>query len=183
MHLLDLNFKCLQLLLVIIIWELEINLITLFWLSVDIVKVTIPSDSASKVHVLFHYCSTFGMNSAEVCVLKESNNVSFSSFLEGYKCLRLKSELMVNITNKCANESLKWSTRKQTFDVFLIALNLTEHNCTLLVPDFSFFASLDSTFSWSSLLNGLALAHHLLLFGIQDFLRLLVISDGFSCYS
>ncbi len=81
MHFLDSQFELLHLLLVIIIWKLEINLVAFLRISVDIVKVAIASDSTSKVHVLLHYSGTFGVNGAEIRVLEKGDDVRFSCFL------------------------------------------------------------------------------------------------------
>jgi hypothetical protein len=53
------------------------------------------SDSSSKVHIFAHHSDPSSMNSAEVNIFKESDNVGLGSFLERLKGGGLESEFAV----------------------------------------------------------------------------------------
>lgn len=62
--------------LIVMVWKLDELLITSLGHVINIVVVGIATDSPSEVHVLLHYCHAVSMNSTEVGILEDSNEVS-----------------------------------------------------------------------------------------------------------
>jgi hypothetical protein len=59
------------------------------------------------VNILGHYSYTFGVDRAEVRVLKEAYEISFGTFLQGlYRC-SLKAEIGLEVLSNLANEALE----------------------------------------------------------------------------
>ena len=82
-HASNLGLDSLHLLRVCRVGKLQEYLITGLWLHVTVVSVPVSSDPSSKVHVLLLNSHSLGVNGAQVGVLKQSDEVCLSGFLDG----------------------------------------------------------------------------------------------------
>ena len=67
--------------------QLEEDLITCLGLQVSEVVHPVTADSPGKFHVLFHDSHSFGMDGAEIRVLKDTDNVGLGRLLKSVQCL------------------------------------------------------------------------------------------------
>ncbi len=70
------------------------------------------------------------MNGTEVGVFKETNKVSFSSFLEGKDSTALESEFLLEIVSNFSNKSLEWELSDQELGRLLVFSDFTKSNCS-----------------------------------------------------
>ena len=75
------------------VWKRDVltHIPVVFWESS--VKVFFASDSSSKSHVFLLNGNSVGVNAAQVGIFKYSNEISFSSLLEGDESLSLESHI------------------------------------------------------------------------------------------
>ena len=67
------------------------------------------SDAAGKLDILGHDSDTLGMNCAQISILKDPYEMSFSRFLQGNKSSRLPSVFSAqSVTLDFSYESGKW---------------------------------------------------------------------------
>ena len=64
----------------------------------SVVEMSVSSDSPGESHVFFLDRNSVGMNAAQVSIFKDTNEVSFSGFLERKKGLRLESQVVIDIS-------------------------------------------------------------------------------------
>lgn len=69
--------------------------------------VSFSPNSSCQLHVLWHNGHTFGVNSAQVRVFKETNEVGFRGFLESRDGRQFKSKVSLKVRGNLTNESLK----------------------------------------------------------------------------
>jgi len=72
-----------------------------------IISEPISTDSFGKLKVLGHDGDSLGMNSTQVGVLKERNQISFSSFLKGKNCLALEPDFLLELSCDFSHQSLE----------------------------------------------------------------------------
>ena len=90
------------------------------------------TDSAGKLNVFWHNGDSLGMNSTQVCILKETNQVSFWCFLESHNSWRLKSKISLEVLSNFSNQSLERKFSDQEFSWFLISSNFSQGPDTLV---------------------------------------------------
>ena len=88
------------------------------------------SNSSRKVHVFAHHSNSTSMECAEVDIFEESDDISFSSFLEGSKGGGLESEFVVVSLSQWSNKSLEGKSLHEASGRFLVSLDLSHSNCT-----------------------------------------------------
>lgn len=129
-HIFDLGSKGLHSGLLVSVWQLVENLVSGLFHAIDIVIVIVATDSTSEHHVWLHDSLALRMNSAEASVFKNTDNISFGSFLESLKGLSLETEVVINIGADVTDQPVKWSPWNEHIGRFLIALNLTKSDGT-----------------------------------------------------
>jgi histone H3 len=67
----------------------------------------LTTDAAGKVDVLGHDCHTLSVDGAEVGVLEQTNEVSFSSLLKGTDGSALEAEVGLEVLCDLANKTLE----------------------------------------------------------------------------
>lgn len=107
------------------------------------------SDSSSKMHVFTHDSYSSSMKCTKVNVFKESNDISFSSFLKGMKRGSLETKIWVKSIGQMSNKSLEWKFLHKSSCWFLVSLDLSKGNSSRSPSSFLSFDN--SSFSWSSL--------------------------------
>ncbi len=88
------------------------------------------SNSSRKVHVFAHHSNSTSMECAEVDIFEESDDISFSSFLEGSKGGGLESEFVVVSLSQWSNKSLEGKSLHQASGWSLVSLDFSHSNCT-----------------------------------------------------
>ncbi len=123
---------------------------------VEVVQVSVSSDSSCEVEILLHDGHSLGVDGAQVGVLKETDEVGLSSFLHSEECLGLEPDLIINAFSDGADESLEGSSGHEEGGLLLVSLDLSESDCTGTESEFSgFLLTLDTTLGGGSLLASL----------------------------
>ena len=69
---------------------------------------SLSSDSPGELHVLGHDSDPLSMDGTEVGVLKQSDEVGLSSFLQRQDSLRLETEVRLELSGDFSDQSLEW---------------------------------------------------------------------------
>ena len=88
------------------------------------------TDAASELDVLGHDGDTLGVDSAQVGVFEETDEVSFASLLEGHNGRALEAEVSLEILGDFTNKTLEWQFADEKFSRFLVSTDLTESDCS-----------------------------------------------------
>ena len=70
------------------------------------------------------------MDSAQVGVFEETDEVSFASLLEGHNGRALEAEVSLEILCDFTNKTLEWQFADEKFSRFLVSTDLTESDCS-----------------------------------------------------
>ena len=84
------------------------------------------SDSSSQLDVFWHDGDSLGVDSAKVGVLKESNQVGFTSFLQSHDGAALESKIGFEILSNFSDQSLEWKLSDEQFGGFLVSSDFSE---------------------------------------------------------
>ena len=84
------------------------------------------TDAASQLNVLRHDGHALGMDSTKVRVFKESNEVSFSGFLQGKDSRGLEAKIRLEILGNLADKTLERKLTNQEFRRLLVLADLPE---------------------------------------------------------
>jgi hypothetical protein len=68
---------------------------------------TLTTDAAGKLNILGHDGNTLGVDSSQVGILKKTDKVSLSSFLESEDSSRLETEVSFEILSNLTNKALE----------------------------------------------------------------------------
>ena len=86
----------------------------------------LTTDSAGKLHVLWHDGDSLGVDGAEVSVLEEADHVSLRGLLEGQDGAGLETELVSVLGGDLTDESLERKFPDEKLGALLEASDLTE---------------------------------------------------------
>ena len=95
-------------------------------------SVFLSSDSSGELHVSHHDRDSLGVDGAEVGVLEEANQVGFRCFLKSEHCLRLESDVVLDVSCQVLHDSLEWQLADEQ-----VGLGLYGGYCLLVPSDFS----------------------------------------------
>ena len=70
------------------------------------------------------------MDSAQVGVFEETDEVSFASLLEGHNGRALEAEVSLEILCDFTDKTLEWQFADEKFSRFLVSTDLTESDCS-----------------------------------------------------
>jgi len=112
---------------------------------------SLTTDAASELDSLSHDSNTLSVDGSQVGVFEETNEVSFSSLLEGHDGARLESEIGLEVLSDLTNQTLEWELSDQQLSALLITSDLTKSNSTRSVS----VGLLDSTVRWMRLTGSL----------------------------
>jgi len=87
---------------------------------------TLSTDTASELDILWHDSDTLGVDSAEIGVLKESDEVSLTGLLESSNSSRLEPEISFEILSDFSHETLEGQLPDEEFSGLLVSPDLTE---------------------------------------------------------
>merc|ERR1712168_144037 len=95
---------------------------------------TLSSYSSSQLNILWHDGHTLGMDCAQVCVLKQTNQVSLTCFLKSSNCCTLESKICLEVLSNLPNQSLEGELPDQQFCGLLVPPDLSQSHSTWPVP-------------------------------------------------
>ena len=87
---------------------------------------TLSTDTAGKLDVLGHDGDTLGVDGAQVGVLKETNKVSLTGFLEGHDSRALEAEVSLEVLGDLTNKTLEWQLADEELSGLLVSSDLSE---------------------------------------------------------
>jgi|ERR1740117_1763511 len=87
---------------------------------------TFSADTASKLDVLWHNGDTLGVDSTQVSVLKQSNEVSLTGLLESTNGSRLEPKISLEILSNFSHETLEGQLPDEELSRLLVSSDLTE---------------------------------------------------------
>ena len=67
----------------------------------------VSSDSLGQLQILGHDGHSLGLDRTQICVLKQGDEVSFSSFLKSQDCLTLESNFLFPLLGNLSDKSLE----------------------------------------------------------------------------
>lgn len=128
---------------------------------------SLSTDPPGELDVLGHDGDTFGMDGAQVCVLKESNQVGLGCFLKCHHSWALKSQVGLEVLSDLTNKTLEGQLPDEQFRGLLVSSDFSQSHCTGSVS----VRFLHTSSCWCTLASGL---------GCQLFTRCFS-SSWFSC--
>ena len=94
----------------------------------------ISSDSLGQLKITGHNGDSLGVNSAQVGVFKEGDEVSLSGFLEGQHSGGLESKLLLPFVGNFSDHSLEGEFPDKEISRFLILSDFPKSNCSGFEP-------------------------------------------------
>ena len=91
-------------------------------------------DAASKLNVLGHDGYPLGMDSCQVSVLKETNQVSLGSLLEGKHCAGLEPQVGLEVLGNLTHQPLERQLADEQLSGLLVLANFTQGDSSWPVP-------------------------------------------------
>ena len=111
----------------------------------------LATDTTSQLDVLWHDGDTLGVDSAQVGVLKQTNQVSLGSLLKSHDGRRLEAEIGLEVLSDFTDQTLEGELPDQKLGALLVTTDLSESDGSGPVP----VGFLNSTGSWGALTSGL----------------------------
>ena len=108
---------------------------------------TLSTDTAGKLDVLGHDGDTLGVDGAQVGVLKQTNEVSLASLLEGHDGGALEAQVSLEVLGDLTDQTLEGQLPDQQLGALLVTTDLTESHCARPVT----MGLLDTTSCWGTL--------------------------------
>ena len=102
---------------------------------------TLATDSASQLDVLGHDGDTLGMDSAEVGVFEETDQVSLGGFLQCHDGRRLEPQVCLEVLGNLTDQALEGQLPDEELGTLLVATDLTESHGTRAVTMGLLYAS------------------------------------------
>ncbi|KAH3669845.1 hypothetical protein OGATHE_002657 [Ogataea polymorpha] len=112
---------------------------------------SLTSQSSSKLNILLLDGNSLSVNSTQVGVLKEGNEVSLNGLLQSTDSRGLESQVGLEVLCNFSDQSLEWQFSDKQFSRFLESSDFSQGNSTWLISVWL----LDTTSSWSGLSGGL----------------------------
>ena len=91
---------------------------------------TLTTDTTSKLDVFGHDGDTLGVDSAQVGVFEETNEVSLGSFLESHHGRGLEAKVSLEILSDFTNQTLEGKLADEELSALLVTTDLTESDGT-----------------------------------------------------
>ena len=64
-------------------------------LTYDKILIVLSPDSSGQLYVFWHYCHVLGVNSSQISVLEQTDEIIFAGRLEGVSCFSCKISFKV----------------------------------------------------------------------------------------
>ena len=94
---------------------------------------TFTTDAAGQLDVLGHNGNTLGVNSTQVCILKQTNKVSFGGFLKGQHGRTLESKIGLEVLGDLTNKTLEGQFADEKVGGLLVTTDLTKSHSSWAV--------------------------------------------------
>ena len=91
---------------------------------------SLSADSAGQLDVLGHDGDALGVDGAQVGVFKQTNKVSFASFLKSHHSRALEAQVGLEILSDFSHKTLEGQLADQQLSGFLVTTDLTKSDCT-----------------------------------------------------
>lgn len=91
---------------------------------------TLSSNSSRQLDVFGHDCYSLGVNSAKIGVLKQANEVGFTSFLQSTDGCALETKVGFEVLGNFTNQSLEGQLADQELSTFLVTTDFTKSYST-----------------------------------------------------
>ena len=95
---------------------------------------TFSTDTASELDVLGHDGDTLGVDGAQVCILKQTNQVGLASFLESSNSRTLEPEVSLEILGNLTDQALEGELADEQLCGLLVSSDLTQGHGARSVP-------------------------------------------------
>jgi len=112
---------------------------------------TLPTNSSGQLNIFGHDSNTLGMDSAQVGVFEQADQVSLTGLLEGTDSCTLEAKISLEVLGNLTDQPLEWQFPYQQFCGFLVTPDLTESDCSWPVT----MGLLHTTSGWGTLSGGL----------------------------
>ena len=89
---------------------------------------SLSSDSSGQLDVLGHDGDTLGMDSTQVGVLKQTNQVSLTGLLESHDSRGLESQISLEVLGNFSDQTLEWQLSDEKLSRLLVSSDLSESN-------------------------------------------------------
>jgi hypothetical protein len=86
---------------------------------------TFTPDATSQLDIFWHDCDTFGVNSAQVGVFEQSDQVSLAGLLESQDSRALESEISLEVLSNFTDQTLEWQFPDEQFCALLVTSDFT----------------------------------------------------------
>ena len=86
---------------------------------------TLAADPAGQLHVLGHDGHTLGVDSSQVGVLKQADQVGLSSLLQRQHCRALEAQVCFEVLGNLTNQPLEWQLPVAHSNIRFRALSTT----------------------------------------------------------
>jgi hypothetical protein len=93
----------------------------------------LTTNATSQLDILGHDGHTLGVDSTEVGILKQANQVSFSSFLESQDSATLEAEVSLEILSDFTDQTLEGELADEQLSGLLVASDFTKSDSTRAV--------------------------------------------------
>ena len=108
---------------------------------------SLSTDSAGQLDVLGHDGDTLGMDSTQVGILKQTNQVSFTGLLQSHDSRALETQVSLEILGNFSHQALEGKLADEQLSTFLVPTDLPESHSSRPVT----MGLLDSSSGWSTL--------------------------------
>jgi len=88
------------------------------------------TDTTSKLDILWHNSDTLGVDSAQVGVLKQTNEVSLTGLLESSNGSRLEPEISLEVLSNFSHQTLEGQLPDEQLSGLLVSSDLTKSDCS-----------------------------------------------------
>jgi hypothetical protein len=112
---------------------------------------SLSSNSSGKLNILRHDSDSLSMDGSQVGIFKESNKVSFCSFLKSKHSSSLESEIVLEVLGDFSDKSLERKLSDQQLSGLLVSSDFSQSDSSWSVS----VRLLDSSSSWSRLSGSL----------------------------
>ena len=89
---------------------------------------SLSTDSSGQLDVLWHDGDTLGMDGTQVGVLKQTNQISLTGFLESHDSRALESQVSLEVLGNFSHQTLEGQLADEELSGLLVSSDLTESN-------------------------------------------------------
>ena len=89
---------------------------------------SLSTDSSGQLDVLWHDGDTLGMDGTQVGVLKQTNQISLTGFLESHDSRALESQVSLEVLGNFSHQTLEGQLADEELSGLLVSSDFTESN-------------------------------------------------------